>query len=97
MVRKHVVALCILAFCLVTVSCTKLGAPQSMGPLIWETAKFTDAIPHDYGQLIGLTQDPRHPGWVGLWFQKSDGSISAVFINPQEGRMGEKTLTIPRK
>lgn len=97
MMRKHVVALCVLAFCLATVSCTKLGEPQSPGPLNWETAKFADAIPHDYGPLIGLTQNPQTPGWVGLWFQKSDGTIAAVFINPQEGRIAEKTLTIPRK
>lgn len=98
MVRKQVVALCILAVCLATVSCTKLGEPtQSTGPLAWETAKFGDAIPHDYGPLIGLTQNPQAPGWVGLWFQRSDGTIAAVFINTQEGRIYDKTLTIPRK
>ena len=97
MVRKHVVALCILALCLATVSCTKLGEPKS-GPLTtWETAKFGDAIPHEYGPLIGLTQDPQHPGWIGLWFQRSDGTIAAVFVNIQEGRIGNKALTIPRK
>jgi len=95
MVRKHVVALCILALCLATVSCTKLGEPK--GPLTWETSKFGDAIPQAYGPLIGLTQNQPTPGWVGLWFQRSDGTIAAVFINLQEGKISEKTLTIPRK
>ena len=73
------------------------ASPSPPGPLNWETAKFADAIPHDYGPLIGLTQNPQTPGWVGLWFQRSDGTIAAVFVNPQEGRIAEKTLTIPRK
>jgi hypothetical protein len=98
MVRKQVVALCIFALCLATVSCTKLGEPtRSTGPLTWEKAKFVDAIPHEYGPLIGLTQNAQNPGWVGLWFQRSDGTIAAVFINTQEGRIYEKNLTIPRK
>ena len=98
MVRKHAVALCILALCLATVSCTKLGEPTKLtGPLTWEAAKFGDAIPQEYGPLIGLTQNPQAPGWVGLWFQRSDGTIAAVFINTQEGRIYDKTLRIPRK
>jgi len=98
MVRKHVVALCILALCLAIVSCKKLGEPTtSTGPLTWETAKFADGIPHDYGPLIGLTESPQAPGWVGLWFQRSDGTIAAVFVNTQEGRISDKALTIPRK
>jgi hypothetical protein len=95
MVRKHLVALCILALCLATVSCTKLN--QSQGPLTWETAKFSDAIPQNYGPLIGLTQNQRTPEWVGLWFQRSDGTIAAVFVNLQEGKISDKVLTIPRK
>ncbi len=98
MVRKHVVALCILALCLATVSCKKLGEPTK-GALTWETVKFADAISHDYGPLIGLTQNPQEqePGWVGLWFQRSDGTIAAVFVNTQEGRISDKALTISRK
>lgn len=95
MVRRFVVAVCILVLALATASCTKLN--QSQGPLTWETAKFNDAIPQNYGSLIGLTQNQQTPAWVGLWFQRSDGTITAVFVNPQEGKISEKTLTIPRK
>ena len=70
MVRKHVVALCILALCLATVSCKKLGT----GPLKYETAKFTDTVPQDYGPLIGVIQT-QAPDVVALWFQRSDGTI----------------------
>jgi hypothetical protein len=96
MVRKHVVASCILALCLATVSCTKLNQPtKPTGPLTYETTKFGDAIPQDYGPLIGVTSEPTSR-WFGLWFQRSDGTIAAVFVNIQEGRIGG-TLTIPRK
>ena len=96
--RKHVVALCILALFLVTVSCTKLGQPtKPMGPLTYETAKFTDAIPQEYGPLIGVTANSADAKWATLWFQRSDGTIAAVFVNVQEGKIGEKALTIPRK
>jgi hypothetical protein len=93
MVRKHVVALCILALCLAIVSCAKL---RPTGPLT-NKAEFTDAIPQDYGPLIGVTQNPEAAQVVALWFQRSDGTIAAVFVNIQEGRIGNKALTIPRK
>lgn len=95
MVRKHVVALCILALCLAIISCAKLD-PAPTGPLTYQTM-FADAIPKDYGPLIGVTQNPGAAQWVGLWFQRSDGSIAVVFVNIQEGRIGDKALTIPRK
>ena len=98
MVPKYFLASCIFACCLTSTSCTKLGAPTVPdGPLTWETTKFENAIPQDYGQLIGLTQNPQSSGWVGLWFQRSDGTIAAVFVNTQEGRFYGKVLTIPRK
>jgi hypothetical protein len=98
MTRKRLIALCILAVCLVIVSCKKLGHPTSpAGPLIYETVKFTDAIPQDYGPLISITQNPKVPDWVGLWFQRSNGSITVVFVNTTQGMIYERALTIPRK
>jgi hypothetical protein len=95
-VRKHVVVSSILALCLGLVSCAKLN-PTPTGPLTYETNRFVDAIPQDYGQLIGVTQNPEVAQLVDLWFQKSDGTIAAVSVNIREGKIGEKTLTIPRK
>ena len=98
MTRKLGCALCILAVCL-AVSCKKLenGGPKMSGPLVYEPAKFADAIPEEYGTLVGVTQNPTTPGWVGLWFQKSDRTVTAVFVNIDQGRIYEKALTIPRK
>jgi len=98
MAKKLIIALCILAISLVIVSCKKLGQPPRLtGPLTYETVKFTDAIPQDYGQLISVTQNPRAPEWVGLWFQRSNGNITVVFVNIDQGKISERALTIPRK
>ena len=98
MVRKHAFALGIFALCLTVVSCQKLDQPtKPTGPLTYETSKFPDAIPQNYGPLIGVTQNAQSPGWVGLWFQRADGTISAVFVNVQEGRIYDKSLRIARK
>jgi hypothetical protein len=67
------------------------------GPLAFEPAKFADAIPDEYGTLIGVTQNAQHPDWIGLWFQKPDRSITAVFVNIVQGKIYEKALIIPRK
>ena len=97
MTRKLGCAFCILAVCLATVSCKKLESegPKMSGPLAFEPAKFADAIPDEYGTLVGVTQNS--PGWVGLWFQKPDKTITAVFVNIERGKIYEKALTIPRK
>ena len=94
---KRVGALCILAACLLTFSCKKLEQPSTAGPLSFEPAKFADAIPDDYGALIGVTQNAKEPAWVTLWFQKPDRTITAVFVNIEQGRIFGKALTIPRK
>jgi hypothetical protein len=97
MTRKLVCAFCILAVCLAVVSCKKIESAGPKGPLAFEPAKFTDAIPDEFGTLVGVTQNPQAPGWVGLWFQRSDKSITAVFVNIQQGKIYQKTLSIPRK
>ena len=98
-VGRSLGGLCILAVCLVTLSCRKVepvNATQA-GQLKLNPTQFADAIPDDYGPLIGVTQNAENPAWVGLWFQKPDKSIAAVFVNINQGAIYEKTLTIPRK
>jgi hypothetical protein len=99
MIKKLVYAFCTLVVCLAIVSCKKLESegPKMSGPLAFEPAKFADAIPDDYGQLIGVTQNSQSPKWVGLWFQKPDRTITAVFVNIEQGKIYEKSLSIPRK
>jgi hypothetical protein len=99
LVKRAVGALCILALCSMTFSCKKRGPidVNVAGQLKLEPARFSNAIPDDYGPLVGVTQNPTDSGWVGLWFQKSDKTVTAVFVNINQGRIYEKTLTIPRK
>jgi len=95
--KNTIGVLCVIALSLT--SCQKLErgptAPKVQGPLKFDVSKFTDAIPLEYGTLIGVTQNS--PGWVGLWFQRPDNSIVASFVNIDDGRLWEKSLTIPRK
>jgi hypothetical protein len=99
MTGKFVYAFCIFVVCLAIVSCKKLESdnPKMTGPLAYEPVKFANAIPDEYGALVGVTQNSQRPKWVELWFQKSDKTITAVLVNIDEGTIYEKALTIPRK
>ena|SRR5215467_15102585 len=97
MATKVACGLCLLALCLTVVSCKKLESTGPAGPLAAESTKFADAIPDEYGTLISVTQNPQTPGWFGLWFQKPDKTIVVTFVNVDQRRIYEKTLSIPRK
>ena len=99
--------LCVAAAGLATISCQRLDtamcprpqptAVKATGPLAFEPTGFADAIPEDFGALVGVTQDPARPQWVGLWFQKPDKTIVTVFLDTERGRLSDKVLTIPRR
>ena len=94
--RRKIVALSIVALCLATASCRKLeDRGKQTGPLVFETPKFSDAIPQEYGPLIAVTQGSGE--WATLWFQKQDGTITLIGVNTRDGRLGDKLLTIPRR
>ena len=99
MAKIKTVLPCILIVLVFSVSCKKLetAQPKIVGPLTLQASRFDDAIPSEYGNLIGVTQNPQEVGWVGLWFQKPDQTITALFVNVEQGRIFEKTLTIPRR
>lgn len=96
--RKAIVALFILAACLVSISCKKLHEPiKPPGLLTIEAPKFRDAIPKEYGPLISVTSNSQLPSWFGLWFQKSDGTITVIFVEVDQGNLDTRVMTIPRK
>jgi hypothetical protein len=97
MARKPVSTFCIFAVCLLTLSCKKLGPPTPTGPLTYETVKFADAIPAEYGTLVAVTAFPQTPTSVYLWFQKPDGTVTSVFVDMAEGRIHNRAMTIPRR
>ncbi len=98
MQKRAVGALCVV-LALSFSACQKLdqgpAAPKAPGPLKFDAAQFADAIPLEYGTLVGVTQNS--PGWVGLWFQKRDNTIVVAFVNIDDGRLYDKSLSIPRK
>jgi hypothetical protein len=58
---------------------------------------LAEGIPSEYGSPIGVTQDPSRPQQVAVWFAKPDKSVVAVFVDVQNGKLSEGTLTIPRR
>jgi hypothetical protein len=96
--RRSVLTLIVVVLCLTGVACRKLAEAQKpTGPLTFESVKFADAIPQEYGTLVGVTQNPERVEWVMLWFQKPDGTVYAVPVNGKDGKFGERILKFTRK
>jgi len=78
--------------------CQKLDEPRARRePLPAESPRFTDAIPLEYGDLVGVTLNPDSPSWAGLWFQGSDRAITVVWVNTTEARIYDQVTSIPRR
>jgi len=56
----------------------------------------TDAIPLDYGELVGVTPGEA-PGWARLFFQRADKSVVVVTVNGDLGIIAEKIVDFPRR
>ncbi len=94
---KILIILVVVCLCLPLASCKKMAdASKPTGPLTYEQIKFTDAVPQDFGNLIAVTQSSDR-NWMGLWFQKSDGTIVVIPVNGVDGRFGDRMMRIPRK
>jgi len=83
-------------------ACQKMESVQPLtdsgeGKLPIEKAKFLDAIPADFGDLISVTSNAAHPWWVQAWFMRPDKSLVVVWINGRTGKMLDQYLTIPRR
>ncbi len=101
MLRKGVLLLCGVGLCFTVSACQRMDEWQPLteevGQLPFEKAKFLDAIPMEYGDLIAVTSMADHPTWVQAWFMKPDKSIVVVLINGNTGKMLDHRLTIPRR
>lgn len=67
------------------------------GTLPVQTAKFLDAIPSEYGDLVGVTSSTDAPAWAQAWFQGPDKSIVVLWINSRTGQVHDRVLMIPRR
>jgi len=101
MVRRCVLLLCGVGLCFAVSACQRMEEWQPLteqvGQLQFEKAKYLDAIPAEYGDLISVTSMADHPTWVQAWFVKPDKSIVVVMINGNTGKMLDHRLTIPRR
>ena len=94
MILRAVVLLCCACLFSLLTSCQRL--PNQRGLLSLEAVPYPDAIPTDYGDLIGVAgSDDR--GWTQVWFQKPDRSIVVVLVNPAQGKIADRMITIPRR
>jgi len=57
---------------------------------------FTNAVPLDYGTLVAAAPHPDSDAWFALWFEKPDKTITTVWVNVAQGRIGQ-AASIPRK
>lgn len=103
MTRRIIPILCIgAAIGLSATSCQKLPASHQLeatarGELPIEATRFLDAVPADYGDLIGVTSNADVPAWSQAWFMRPDKSIVVLWINASTGKIYDKVLVIPRR
>jgi len=95
---QKVVLACLILICVFAVSCQKLDqAPPTTAPFKFEKMKYPDAIPAEYGNLVGVTVSPAYPTWAQLWFQKPDKTIVIVKVQWKTGETDNNVLIIPRR
>ena len=87
---------CILPLCLGVVSCRKIATSADAAQLKIEQLKARDAIPLDYGTLVGVTSDST-AAWARLWFERADKTILVVTVDFQRGELGAIAVAIPRR
>jgi len=88
---------CILPLCLGVVSCRKVSTSAGAAQLKIEPLKALDAIPLDYGDLVGVTSNSAAPGWAQLWFERADKTILVVKVNFEAGKLAVNAVAIPRR
>lgn len=97
--KRIVLLLALVALSVVAASCRPLPAKVSFarGELQTEEVAFTDAIPLDYGTLVGVVSLQDNAYTTGLWFQKADKTIVLVKVNVSLGKIEKNVLLLPRR
>jgi hypothetical protein len=102
MAMRIVMFLYVVTLCMGLTSCQKLGpdmeALQAAQELLKkETPKSLDAIPVEYGNLVGVTTNSQNPEWSQVWFEKPDKTLVVVMVNTLTGYIWKEALLIPRR
>lgn len=78
--------------------CQKLPVKLSVrGQVPLQRAAYVDAIPSEYGELVGVVPDASVASGVRLWFVRPDKSITVVFFDYYKGSIGTDVFVIPRR
>lgn len=89
----------LLGICTILASCEPLDLEKQKekGELQIAATPTLDAIPKEFGRVLGVTPRSDAPDVANLWFEKPDGTIIAVGVNCQYGRLSKKYIVIPRR
>lgn len=93
---RNIVFVCLILTCIFAVSCQKLEQKPTVA-LKFEKMKYLDAVPSEYGNLVGVTMNSEYPSWAQLWFEKPDKTIMVVRVNWGVGHFEDNVLIIPRR
>ena len=95
---QKIVFVCLIMTCLITFSCQKIEqASPPTATLKFEEFKSLDAIPLEFGKLVGVTMNPAYTDWAQLWFEKPDKTVMVVRVQWRTGYINKDVLIIPRK
>jgi hypothetical protein len=98
MVSRFVLVLIALSLCMANISCEKLEETQPGDYALKQTpVKYQDAIPEEYGKLVGVTSNSKWGDWAQLWFEKPDKTIAVVYVDFIDGKIATDVLEIPRR
>jgi hypothetical protein len=101
MTARFGMPICLIVMTLAIISCERLRPEEAMiqaaRQLKIETLPSLDAIPVDYGNLVGVTSNSSKPDWAELWFEKPDKTIVVVWVNFVYGALRNEYVVIPRK
>jgi len=100
--RRAVLLIFGLALFLGAAGCMRLEKARPMearGPGLLHKQRLAarDAVPAEFGDLVGVTSLADYPNWAQAWFVKPDKSIVVVWINSRTGYMLDDALEIPRR
>ena len=99
MFKGTLTAACSISLALAVSACQKIETEEPKPPadrtLKAEKLKMLDAIPLEYGDLVGIVEAPN--AGATLWFETPDRTITVVHIDHARGFITPRVLVVPRR
>jgi hypothetical protein len=83
--------------CLSVVACAPIDRATPVPAFRFEDRAGGDAIPREYGDLVGVTPVEGRQYQVVMWFAQTDDTIVGVRLNVGSEIASNKVLVIPRR